>query len=125
MMHSNDGKAHMVGEHLSKEDRDGEPLRSLYADDDLIADILPAFVTNLPKYLDSLKVAVEGSDLVAAARTCHDLKGTAGGYGYPQIGALAEELEKEIKGSQHIATIARLLQDLTRLCYRAKLGLKH
>ena len=101
------------------------PIKSLFADDDLIAEILPAFVQNLPKYVEQLRVAIGAGDVVAAAKVCHDLKGTAGGYGYPQIGSLAEILEDGLKSGFDLAAASIQLEQIARLCHQAMLGLDH
>ena len=99
------------------------PLKSLFADDEIIADILPAFVQNMPRYVSTLRDSVERRDWVASAKICHDLKGTAGGYGYPQIGQVAQKLEEEIKGARQVPVIESYLADAITLCHRAVLGL--
>jgi len=99
------------------------PLRSMFADDEIIADILPAFVQNMPRYVGNLRAAIDSRDWPAGARICHDLKGTAGGYGYPQIGRLAQLLEDELKSGQQLPVIERYLADTDRLCHLAVLGL--
>lgn len=100
-----------------------EPLRSIYADDEAVADILPLFVNNVPKYLENLTAAIREGNWVQAARVCHDLKGTAGGYGYPDIGKVAAELELEIKGAKTLSALERNLAVAKVLCQRAQLAL--
>jgi len=99
------------------------PLRSLYADDEVIADIIPAFVQNMPRYVSDIRASVARGDWLAGARICHDLKGTAGGYGYPQIGHVAQLIEEELKGGCLLPVIERHLADATKLCHLAELGL--
>jgi len=101
------------------------PLHSTYANDEAIAEILPIFVNNMPKYLGDLEARIQQSDWVAAARVCHDLKGTAGGYGYPEIGRLAQVLEAEIKGDRNPAMAQKYLQDMRTLYLRARRGLEN
>jgi HPt (histidine-containing phosphotransfer) domain-containing protein len=101
----------------------GEPLRSLYADDEAIADILPVFLQNLPRYLGDLTSRIEARDWAGAARICHDLKGTAGGYGYPQISDATRRLEALLRtGSADPGEAALELGHVTRLCGRARAG---
>ena len=99
------------------------PLRSIYADDEVIADIIPAFVHNMPRYISDLRASVARGDWQGGARICHDLKGTAGGYGFPQIGQVAQNIEQELKGSCQLAVIEHHLADVTKLCQLAELGL--
>lgn len=96
------------------------PLRSTYADDAAIAEILPIFLNNMPKYLGDLSSRIEHDDWAGAGRVCHDLKGTAGGYGYPDIGAAAQRLEAELKGGHDRNLIAQYFNDVRTLCQRAR-----
>ena len=98
-------------------------LRSIYADDKAIAGILPVFLGNIPKYTGNLVSAIKEQNWSAAARTCHDLKGTAGGYGYPEITLATARLEAELKGGQDSEVIRERLQDVLSLCDRASLAL--
>jgi hypothetical protein len=59
-------------------DAEEEPLKSVYANDPAVANILPLFINNIPKYLENLRSHILEGDWQAAARVCHDLKGTAG-----------------------------------------------
>lgn len=99
------------------------PLRSAYADDQAIAEILPLFLSNVPKYTSDLSTAIEHGDWVSAARVCHDLKGTAGGYGYPPIAQATQRLESELKGGKDPDLIRLHLDEVVRLCDRARSSL--
>jgi HPt (histidine-containing phosphotransfer) domain-containing protein len=100
-----------------------QPLISVYANDAAVADILPLFISNVPKYLENLTNHIRSGDWAMAARVCHDLKGTAGGYGYPDIGAVAKALEAEVKGARSLENLERYLTEARILCKRAQLGL--
>lgn len=99
------------------------PLRSTYADDQAIAEILPLFLNNVPKYVSDLEARIEHQDWAGAARICHDLKGTAGGYGYPDIGAATLMLEGELKGTHDPSRVDKYFREVRTLCIRARLGL--
>jgi HPt (histidine-containing phosphotransfer) domain-containing protein len=101
-----------------------EPLRSTYADDEAIAEILPVFINNMPRYLNDLEGRISAGDWAGAARVCHDLKGTAGGYGYPDIGRAAQLLEGEVKGDHQKSAIEKHFAVVKSLCARAKLGIE-
>lgn len=97
------------------------PLRSTYANDQAIAEILPLFLNNMPKYIGDLESRIEHKDWAGAARVCHDLKGTAGGYGYPDIARATQTLESELKGSQDLELIMTYLNEVRTLCERARI----
>ena len=109
---------------MQNEETRDVPLRSTYADDEAIAEILPVFINNMPRYLTDLDTKLGAGDWVGAARVCHDLKGTAGGYGYPDIGRAASQLEAEIKGDKDAAKIQTHLAEVKALCARARLGIE-
>ena len=70
-----------------------EPLKSIYHDDAIIAKILTTFLKNLPDYVDSIRQATATGEWSKAAAVCHRLKGTAAGYGYPDIADVSGTLE--------------------------------
>jgi HPt (histidine-containing phosphotransfer) domain-containing protein len=100
-----------------------QPIRSLFANDDVISEILPDFVRNLSGYVDKMRAAIERGDKVQAARVCHDLKGTAGGYGYPQISASAQLLEETLKTEAETTHQMLLVDQIATLCQQALVGL--
>ncbi len=100
-----------------------DPLISVYASDEAIAGILSVFINNIPKYLDKLSAAIDTEDWAQAARVCHDLKGTAGGYGYPDIGRVAQQMEMQVKGPRVGEAISLHLSEFQKLLARARLGL--
>jgi HPt (histidine-containing phosphotransfer) domain-containing protein len=73
--------------------------------------------------LGDLETKLNAKDWVGAARVCHDLKGTAGGYGYPDIGQAVQQLEAEIKGEKDILKVEPLFDSVRTLCARARLAL--
>lgn len=99
------------------------PLKSIYADDQAISEILPLFLNNVPKYIGDLQSCVASKDWIGAARVCHDLKGTAGGYGYPDIGAATQRLETELKGAHQEELVHGYLDEVRVLCHRARIAL--
>lgn len=99
------------------------PLTSTYADDQVIAEILPMFLANMPKYTNNLQALIESRDYVGAGRVCHDLKGTSGGYGYPDIATATQVLETELKKGQDLELIRSYLDVVCGLCERARLAL--
>ena len=100
-----------------------QPIKSLFASDDVIADILPIFVRNLSGYVSRIRSALDLGDVVQAARICHDLKGSAGGYGYPQIGELAQQLEIALKSGGETTQLTLLVEQIATTCQQALLGL--
>lgn len=100
------------------------PLFSTFIEEPAIAEILPMFLKNLPSYLRRIEDAIAVGDLDVAARTCHDLKGVAGGYGYPSISALASMLEVSMRGEDCGGEVKEHLETLRELCQRAAKGME-
>jgi signal transduction histidine kinase/CheY-like chemotaxis protein/HPt (histidine-containing phosphotransfer) domain-containing protein len=53
-------------------------------------------------------------------RTVHQMKGAAGGYGFPQITAAAQRVETELRAHSPEGAIRPLLAELITLCRRAQ-----
>lgn len=100
-----------------------QPLKSTFADDPAIADIIPLFLANLSGYVEGLDKALRGGDLQAALRICHDLKGTAGGYGYPALSEVAADLERHLKSGQQTVQSGSLMETVRHLSMRAQKAL--
>jgi HPt (histidine-containing phosphotransfer) domain-containing protein len=77
-----------------------EALWSVYADRPAIARILGEFVGRLPGTVQAMEKAVEGRHTEDLARLAHQMKGTAGSYGYPWLTIAAGALEKAVNAGQ-------------------------
>jgi HPt (histidine-containing phosphotransfer) domain-containing protein len=75
----------------------GERMVSQFADDPVIAEILPGFVERLDDRLDALCKALEEESLEDLQRLAHQLKGAGGSYGYPVLSKVAKSLELAAK----------------------------
>ena len=88
---------------------DGGTFVSSFAGDPEMAEITAAFVGALPARAQALQAAQSAGDLEGLKRLAHQLKGAAGGYGFPRISAAAAALE------QACASGAPVEQDLAQL----------
>jgi len=100
------------------------PIRSTFASDPDMRELVEFFVQEMPGRITSLRKAFDAAELSDLTRLAHQLKGASGGYGFPSIGAKAGELESALKTSavppaQTLATIKANLDDLIDLCIRA------
>lgn len=67
-----------------------------------LQDLVPQFVENRKKDIDSFELFIEKNDLTAIAQLAHKVKGAAAGYGFTELSQLAAEMEKAVKaGDQH------------------------
>jgi HPt (histidine-containing phosphotransfer) domain-containing protein len=102
----------------------GPPLRSKYAHDPDMAELVRLFVDELPERLKAVSAAWEGQRLSDLKRLAHQLRGASGGYGYPTIGAAAGALEDRIAGATtgaepDLESIRKSMDELLDLCRRA------
>ncbi len=68
----------------------------------LITELIPEFLDLLEELLEQLQIAIETKDKQAIQSISHDIKGTAGMYGFMEISRIATLLEQAARGkSQH------------------------
>ena len=96
----------------------GERLISLYATDPDMVELVDGFVQQMPKRIADLEDAWTRGDGPALTRLAHQLKGAAGGYGFPTLGEAAAELENSARTGGGV--VPRAAVDALRdLCSRA------
>lgn len=100
------------------------PLASELAGDPDLADLIELFVSEMPQRLEALEEAAAAADLASLATLAHQLKGSAGGYGYPGITAAAAHLEACARHRSSREDLVRATEDLRELCRRAEAALK-
>lgn len=69
------------------------PILSRFANDPEMREIVALFVAEAPDRLRSMQEAWSQGDLRRVRTLAHQIKGAAGGYGYPEISAAAGALE--------------------------------
>ena len=72
-------------------------LHSQYADTPVIARRLGKFVSRLDGRVQAMKAAIDNSQADELRRLAHQLKGSAGSYGYPSLSEAAKALEEAAK----------------------------
>ena len=97
----------------------GGALESTYANDPSMLELIQFFVTDLQAAVTALAPCVEGQDRESLRRFAHQLKGAAGGYGFPAITARAGELEVMLLGGAPWPEIIDAHDALKALCHRA------
>lgn len=76
---------------------DSNPVKSEFADDPDMADIVALFVSELPKRVATMQEALSSGDIAQLRVLAHQLKGAAGGYGFPKLGEAAALIDLGIK----------------------------
>jgi len=90
-------------------------LRSKYADDEQMRDLLAKFVGGLPDRVSRIMDSLHRGELEDLRRLLHQLKGAGGGYGFAPITAAAAQAESAIKTGQAIDAITAQVNELVEL----------
>ena len=89
-----------------------DPIESeLLRDDPSFADIVIPFVQGLAERIRVMEDSIRAADFDALKVAAHQLKGSGGGYGYPQLTERAAQLEQ----SARQAAVDSCTKDLTEL----------
>ncbi len=97
-----------------------EPLYSSYADDEDMLELVEMFVAELPDRMASVTAALDGGDYDQLQVYAHQLKGSAGSYGFQSITDAAAGLEDALKsGSPNPAILKPHADALLDLLDRA------
>lgn len=98
------------------------PLRSEFASDPDMIELVQEFVQELPNRADALQTLLAASSYSDLRRLAHQLKGAAGGYGFKPISESAGKVEKllhaELEPSQ-VQNLRTQVDELVDLCRRA------
>jgi len=97
------------------------PLISQLAGDADMLDLIEYFVTELEDRCRSLEQAMQNGDADEIRVLTHQLKGAAGGYGFPAITEVAGEIEATLlAGECEMSRLSGKVEALIDLCRRAK-----
>lgn len=73
-----------------------------------LEDLIPAFMTNRHKELETLRIAVEGCDFEQLRHLGHRMKGVGNSYGFEKVSALGKSIEDHAK----LQDIAALMNEV-------------
>jgi len=80
-------------------------------------EVLSRFVSSLEDHSRELEAASRDSDLDRIRWKAHQLKGSAGGYGFDSIGDAAAELEAcSLSMEADLSLVRERVEDLIQLC---------
>ena len=100
-----------------------EPLRSVFASDPAMSELIGLFLSELPSKVDRVVSAFKAGDADTLKRLTHQLKGAAGGYGFPAVGEAAGKVEQGLRAAPDpraaLASINDQVRELVELCCRA------
>jgi HPt (histidine-containing phosphotransfer) domain-containing protein len=86
-----------------------------------LRDLAPAYLERRKQDLPGLKDALTRKDFEFISRLCHKTKGTAGGYGFTELGVLARSLETAAK-SEDPGAAESALEAIERYLSNVEIG---
>jgi HPt (histidine-containing phosphotransfer) domain-containing protein len=87
-------------------------------------DLLDEYVVSLREQAALVEAAVARNDWPTVARMAHQIKGAAGGYGFPSISDAAAAAEQAAKSPGKTGSAIEATDALLALCRRATAGLR-
>ncbi|QDU97231.1 Hpt domain-containing protein [Lignipirellula cremea] len=99
-----------------------EPLYSLIGENPDFSDLVDLYVERMPLRIADIERAVSDENRSALETFVHQLKGSAGGYGFPRISELAAIVEDQLRSDEDIQQILAVLNDVICLCRRVRAG---
>ena len=101
----------------------GAVISLLAADGSKTRSLIEKFVNNLSNTVDTIEQLIQEQDWDNLSDTIHQLKGTSGNFGYPQVASLAEKMEKHIYAKDKEALVFDCVE-LKSMYQRIVLGIK-
>ena len=98
------------------------PIYSVFGDDPDLGEIVSMFVEEMPSRVDNLLKLLNRGDRELLGRCAHQLKGTAGSYGFDQITPSAARLERALVSNEPEDAIYSAVQELATLCRSVRAG---
>ncbi|MFG0256281.1 MAG: Hpt domain-containing protein [Phycisphaerales bacterium JB043] len=103
---------------MDQTDHNKPPIRSEFADDADMIELIEYYVSELPEKVKSLTECLETNKLDELRRLAHQMKGASGGYGFTPVGEVAAQLEQAIDGEDDIQRIQNNVEELIAMCRR-------
>lgn len=100
--------------------REESPIVSEYANDPDMVELVEGFVARIPTRRTALWGAYESRNAVDLKRLAHQLKGAAGGFGFPILTQVAATLEAAIDVNGDITSVEPQLRQLDGLLLRTR-----
>jgi CheY-like chemotaxis protein/HPt (histidine-containing phosphotransfer) domain-containing protein len=98
------------------------PLTSELSGDPEFAELVELFIAGLPERINAVEGAVANLDVDTLSRLAHQLKGSAGSYGFPSITEAARDVEAGAKAHVELDRLRDQVDGLLQLCRRAHAG---
>lgn len=106
---------------MSRGDGEREALRSEFAGDPEMAELIEYFVSEMPRRVDAIGACLRDNRFEDLRRLAHQLKGASAGYGFGPIGDAARRLESDLDSRAAVDRIRADVDQLVGLCQRVSL----
>lgn len=90
-------------------------LQSTVGDEPSIQALLTRFISRLPERVKAIRACMEEQDLAKLRQAVHQLKGAAGGYGYPQLTEQAGRAEDKLAVADTLEPVKTEIDSLIAL----------
>ena len=94
---------------------DHAPIQSQLADDPELMRIVASYIDQLPGVLTKMSRTLQQGDFDELANLAHNLKGSSGLAGYPDLAAQAARIQQAAH-EQQVGHLTEILQDIVGLC---------
>lgn len=101
---------------------DTSPIYSELASDPDLGIIVEMFVEEMPARIEAIEGLLAAKDWEGLRRTAHQLKGSAGSYGFDPVSPIAAELEAAVREDSTEEDIQRHVDQLVSVCRRVSAG---
>jgi len=98
----------------------GNPIRTQFLDKPIVCRVLPEFIAGLPEQVAQINNSLEQRDLASLRRMVHQLRGSGGAYGFPDITLLATAAESSIDEKGPFDGICTRVEELVNLVRRVE-----
>ena len=98
------------------------PIASQFEQDEDLADLIPMFIDELETRVQQLRDAFETQDAQTLREVAHKVRGSAGGYGFPDLTDFAGQVEDALRSGAATTEIHEELGELLGLCQAAIQG---
>lgn len=102
------------------------PLISTLVNDEIVGPLVPQFIKDLPSRMDQLKAFIKANSINEIKSLAHQLAGSGGSYGFPEVTELSRHIEMEVKKSDpEISNIIKYFNELESLSERILMGIEN
>lgn len=100
------------------------PEWALLLEDEDMRVLVAQYASEMPDRIKLLQQALAARDYAWLRRLAHQIKGSAGLYGFPKLSAKAAELEALVHSQQSDTVLASVTADLIELCKQPQASLE-